>query len=96
MSYGAGGAAAAAQARAIAQAIKASGAIVQVKPEEFLKLLNRTEKPLVINAPGGLFRKHYEYISSYKGLVFFTQSPTPLMLPGSVEIVAAGKIWIPG
>lgn len=35
MAYGAGGAAAAARAAAIANAIKASGTIVQVDPDDF-------------------------------------------------------------
>ena len=51
MAYGAGAAVA-----AIAQAIKASGVIVQVEPEEFLLILGRSESPLVVSAEGGLFR----------------------------------------
>jgi len=38
----------------------------------------------------------HEYLSSYKGLAFFTKSPTELMLPGSAELIRAGKIWTPG
>ena len=93
MAYGGG--AVAAYAAAIAQAIKASGAIVRVEPEAFIKLVSRVEKPLVVIATGGVFKHHYRYLSAYKGLVFFTKSETPLVLPGGVEVIAAAKIWIP-
>jgi hypothetical protein len=93
MSAGAAGAAAAA---AIAQAIKASGAIVSVVPEKFLRLLQRQREPLVIHATGGFFSTSYLYLTSYKGLFFFTRSPEPLSLPGGSEVVQAQKIWIPG
>jgi len=46
--YGAFGAAGA--AAAINEAIKASGAIVQVEPQQFLSLLSKTESPLVVTA----------------------------------------------
>lgn len=95
MSAGAAGAAAAAQA-AIAQAIKASGAIVRVEPNDFLTLLQRQEQPLVIHATGGFFSTSYQYLTSYKGLAFFTKSPYPLNLPSDVELVTAKTIWIPG
>ena len=94
MSAGAGAAAAA--AAAIAQAIKASGAIVNVEPEEFLRILQRTQAPLVIHAVGGFFSTNYQYLTSYKGLAFFTKSPSALDLPNGSEVVLAKKIWIPG
>ena len=86
---------AAAAAAAIAQAIKASGAIARVQPDDFAEILRRSERPLVVCAQGGIFSKNYQYLSSYKGLAFFTKSPTELMLPGSAEIIQAQKIWIP-
>ena len=97
MAYGAGaGAAVAARAAAIAKAIKASGAIVRVEPSDFSLILSKTSKPLVVLAEGGFLKTNYQYLTSYKGLVFFTKSPTPLQLPGDIELVVAKKIWIPG
>ena len=89
-------AAGAAAAAAIAQAIKASGAIVRVEPNDFMLVLSRNKNPLVVSAQGGILRTNYQYLTAYKGLVFFTQSPAPLLLPSEVELIAAGKIWIPG
>jgi hypothetical protein len=86
---------AAAAAAAIAQAIKASGAIVRVEPQDFARFVARQEAPLVVHARGGVFRKHYQYLTSYRGFVFFTKSREPLPLPGKVELVAAGSIWVP-
>jgi glycerate kinase len=95
----AGGAAAGgpagAAAAAIAQAIKASGAIVRVEPEEFEKVLARAEAPLVVTAESRFLRTTYKYLTSYKGLAFFTKARYPLALTGC-EIVAARSIWIPG
>lgn len=91
MAAGAGAAAA-----AIAQAIKASGVLVRVAPEEFSKILGRAKDPLVVLAEGGLFRKNYQYLAAYKGLTFFTKSDTPLLLPNGAELVTSNRIWIPG
>lgn len=89
------GAAAAHQA-AIANAIKASGAIIQLEPEGFAAILNQSKDPLVVYAEGGVFSTNYQYLTSYKGLTFFTKSRMPLRLPSGAEIVPAKKIWIPG
>jgi hypothetical protein len=88
--------AAAGAAAAIANAIKASGVLMRVEPEEFSKLLNRAKDPLIVAATGGVFTKNYQYLMSYKGLTFFTKSGAPLPLPGSAELVNACRIWIPG
>ena len=85
----------AAHAAAIANAIKASGVFVRVDAAEFLAVLRRTDEPLVITAMGGVFRKHFRYLTSYKGLAFFTKSPAELVLPPRVEIVRAQSIAIP-
>lgn len=47
-------AAGAAAAAAIAQAIKASGVLVRVSPDDFQKVLRKVVQPLVIYATGGL------------------------------------------
>jgi len=87
---------AAAAAAAIARAVKASGAIVSMEPEDFLTIVNRCEKPLVVFAPGGILDRSFRYLVSYKGLAFHTKSKTELMLPGKAEVVHARTIWIPG
>jgi hypothetical protein len=87
---------AAAAAAAVAQAIKASGAIVRVEPDEFMKLVAKQRDPLVVCAVGGLLSTNYQYLFSYKGLAFYTKSPDALPLPTGAEIVTARSIWIPG
>lgn len=82
-------------AAAIANAIKASGVVVQVSPADFLAIIRRIERPLVIYAKGGFFSANYQYLASYKGFAFFTKSSEPIMLPAEVETIAARKIWIP-
>jgi len=96
MTNGATGAAAGgAAAAAIAQAIKASGAIVRVEPSDFVTILSKSESPLVVLAEGGVIKRNYQYLTGYKGLIFFTKSTTPLELKSRTEVIAAKKIWIP-
>ena len=88
-------AAAAAAAAAIADAIKASGVLVRVAPEEFAKILALTKEPLIVIAKGGFFSGNYQYLMSYKGLAFFTKSSAVLKLPDGAEVVNANRISIP-
>ena len=57
------GNAGAAAAAAIAEAIKASGVLVRIKPEEFPKILARQDAPLVVAALGGFLTTNYQYLS---------------------------------
>lgn len=88
------GGAAAAHA-AIANAIKASGVVVRLEPAEWMAVLRRIDAPLVVVGQGGVFKKHWQYLTSYRGLAFFTKSMDQLLLPGRAEVVAARKISIP-
>jgi GGDEF domain-containing protein len=89
-------AAGAAIAAAIANAIKASGVVVRVEPEDFANILRRVENPMVIYNRYGLFTTKHQYLTSYKGFAFYTKSPTQIDLPKTTEVVIAKNIWIPG
>jgi hypothetical protein len=91
----AGGAAGAAAAAAIANAIKASGAIVKVDPNDFRKIMAKIDAPLVVRAEGGFLSRKYQYLTAYKGLIFYTKSPSELPFGSGVEMILAEKIWIP-
>jgi hypothetical protein len=92
---GAGAGAGASAAAAIAQAIKASGVLVRIAPEEFMALLGRMDAPLVVTSETRFFGTTYKYLTSYKGLAFYAKSSRPLQLPATAECVIAGKIWVP-
>ena len=83
-------------AQMIANAVKASGTVVRVEPEEFAKLLTRVESPLVIYTQGGVISTNHQYLISYKGFAFYTKSDEPIDLPKNAEVIVADKIWIPG
>lgn len=88
---------AAAAAAAIAQAIKASGAIVRMDPNDFVQIVHRAEEPVVVMATSKIFGKtSYKYLTSYKGLAFYTKSSSQLPLGVRTELVYAKQIWIPG
>ena len=91
----AGAGAGAAAAAAVAQAIKASGAIVDLEPEEFQRILGRMESGLVIQTLGGFRKKTHEYLAAHAGFIFHTKSAQRLSLPSGVTTVWARKIWVP-
>ena len=86
---------AAAQA-AIANAIRASGAIISVESTDFMTILQKVDRPLVVCSVSTFISTKYHYLTSYKGLIFYTKTSSPLMLRPSAEIIQAKKIWIPG
>jgi hypothetical protein len=90
------GAEAAVIAHMIAEAVKASGTVVRIEPEEFVKILKKIEAPLVVYAEGGMISTNYQYMVSYKGFAFFCKADAPIQLPKKAEVVIADKIWIPG
>src|SRR2546428_1291436 len=61
-------------AAAIANAIKASGVVVRVNPDDFQSLLARAKETLVVHGTGGLFSTKYRYISSIIEDSRFTRS----------------------
>ncbi|HYU01943.1 MAG TPA: hypothetical protein VEK85_16335, partial [Gemmatimonadales bacterium] len=86
---------AAAHAAAIAQAIKASGVVVRLEAGEFLRILHRQDEPLIVLARGGFFQAKWRYLTTYKGLAFFAESPDLLPMPGRAQVIEAKTIWIP-
>ena len=87
---------AAAHAAAIAQAIKASGVVVHLEPADFLRIVYRQDEPIVVRAPAGFLKRGWSFLTTYKGLAFFTESREPLALAGRTEMIEAKTIWIPG
>jgi hypothetical protein len=94
MSTGAAGAASA--AAAIIQATRASGVIVRIEPNDFERIVHDNEEPLVVHATGGFFSVVHMYLTSYRGMAFFTKSGMPLSFSADCQLVEAQKIWIPG
>ena len=84
-----------AAAAAMANAVKASGAIIRLDPEEFSKVLSRTTEPLIVISPSGFKKRKTQYLLSWKGFVFHCISTEQMSFPKGAEIIAAKKIWIP-
>ena len=74
-------------AAAMIAAIGASGVIVRVEPNEFVGIVKRQSGALVVHATGGFFSTDYRYLTSYKGLAFYTKARAPLDLPSGTELV---------
>ncbi|MCX8183425.1 MAG: hypothetical protein N3F08_03290 [Crenarchaeota archaeon] len=73
--------------RRIAEAVKASGAIVEVESKSFIDIVTKVNKPLVVMAASGVVRKNYRYLVGYKGFIFFTRCKTPLELPRGIDLI---------
>lgn len=78
----------------IANAIKASGVVVRMEPEDFFGILRKVDTPMVVIGRSA-FRKHHQYLTSYRGLAFFTTSSSELVLPPRTEIIRAKSISFP-
>ncbi|MBV8518592.1 MAG: hypothetical protein JO197_14435 [Acidobacteria bacterium] len=85
----------AAAAAAIIAAIKASGTLVRVEPDAFLRLVQKQKEALVVYSAPRFFQPGHRYVTSYKGLAFFTKASALLPLPGDVELIAAQSMWMP-
>ncbi len=77
-------------------ALKASGVIVTVKPDDFLAIVGRMESPVVVVAKRTFWSPGFKYLTGYKGLAFYCKSRRPIQLPGTAEVISAKKIWMPG
>ena len=80
---------------ALVQAIRASGAIVRVEAREFERIVRKVDEAIVIRARPGMFSKHNQYLTAYRGFVFHTRTRDDLQFASSVEIVEAKRIWVP-
>lgn len=76
-------------------ALKAIGTVIKLAPPDFAKILRRTQRPLVVHAVGGVWSTKYLYLTSYRGLAFFTKASKPIPLPPDAEIILAEEISLP-
>ncbi len=82
----------------VLKAIKASGVIVQVNADTFLKLLVKADNPLLITACNyNFFSKSFQYLLSYKSFIFFVESKQRLIIPDleELEMIEADAMILP-
>ena len=46
--------------------------------------------------PPSMLPSRYQYLTAYKGQIFYTKSRELVELPAGAETIPADKIWIPG
>lgn len=91
-----GAAGAAAAQAAIQEAIKASGAIVKIEPNEFSNLISKMDDGIVIEkGDNGFFDSGYKYSTSYKGFIFYCKSKNQITILSKLEKIKAKRIWVP-
>ena len=79
----------------LANAIKVTGVVVEVDADAFLAILQQSEKALVVHAPSGVLRISHKYLTSYKGLTFYTKAKDPLVFLSNAELIEAKRMTIP-
>ena len=78
------------------KAIRAAGVLIQVEVDKFVEILNKSDYPVVVKAEDKIFfSKNYQYMTTYKGFVLYTETKLPIQLPEKVEIIEAGSLWLP-
>jgi hypothetical protein len=82
-------------AAAAANALKAMGGIVQLDPDDFERLVQRIDDPLVVYAETSFIGTRYKYVTGHRGLVFYAKSREPLRLGGRAELIRAKRISMP-
>ncbi len=50
---------------------------------------------VVVRPRGGFLQAKWRYLTTYKGLAFFAESPDLLPMPGRAQVIEAKTIWIP-
>lgn len=79
----------------LANAVKATGVLIEVTSDNFLSIIKQSEKALVVHAPSGVFRTTHKYMTSYKGLAFYTKVSEELVFWSDIELIEAKRITIP-
>jgi len=59
-------------------------------------MLSRQPDPVIVTSLTGVFTRRHQYLTSYKGLAFYTRSEDPLELPANAELITAKSMWMPG
>lgn len=95
MSGAAAGASTTTMVAIIANAIKACGTLIRVEPQEFLKIIEKQDQPLVVIKSSGFFSNSIKYLTSYKGLAFHCKSQTELRIPQNAEVIHAKRFSMP-
>ncbi len=78
------------------EAPRVFGTTVTLEPEDFQAILEKQDQPLVVIQKWGFFVTEYRYLTSYKGLAFYTKSGEQLALPPGTELVRARSMYLPG
>ncbi len=76
-----------------AQAKAVLGPKITVTPADFVKVVRKMDSPVIVSVkPGSLgFSPTWQYLTSYKGFLFYTTSKDQLFFPNS-EVYEAKKI----
>jgi hypothetical protein len=68
-----------------------AGWVILLEKEEFIDILKRQDKPLVVCSLKGTFRNVYTYLTTYRGLLFAHKAKRPVPLEG-YELINAEEI----
>jgi hypothetical protein len=73
---------------------------VEIKPEDFLRVVSLEPEPLIVRSPKVKFWSaeptgQFRYLTSIRGLTFFVDYTDELELPADCILIEAEKITVP-
>jgi uncharacterized UPF0146 family protein len=66
--------------------------VARLNSKAFLTIVSRVQAPLIVMKEAGLTRRKYKYLTSYKGVLFYTWARERLELPKDADIVVADSM----
>lgn len=77
------------------QILKMNGVFARITPEDFQNLMSRNEGLMIVASKAGLFKNQYQYLTSYKGLIFYCKGSEKLSVPGKHESIYSESVTLP-
>lgn len=74
---------------------KAQGVVVRLEPLQFMLILQRQPGPIVVRATRGFIHNIFQYLTTYKGLTFYTEARDPIVIPDDADLLDAKSISVP-
>lgn len=60
-----------------------------------MTLIELNDEPIVVHATSGWFNIKPDYLTSFRGLVFYARAPQPMAVPSHAMVVEAQMVWVP-
>jgi hypothetical protein len=77
------------------QILKMNGVFARISPEDFQNLMSRNEGLMIVASKAGIFGNQFQYLTSYKGLIFYCRCGEKLSISSKHETLYSESVSIP-